>query len=92
MTHVINCWEFFNCGREPGGLRAEELGVCPVAIDLSKDGINEGRAAGRCCWETTDGNNHHVSQSASCASCAFRKRVSFERAHPSHRKDTPITT
>ena len=27
----MNCWEFFRCGREPGGKNAEKLGVCPAA-------------------------------------------------------------
>jgi len=28
----LYCWEFIKCGREPGGHRAAELGICPVAI------------------------------------------------------------
>ena len=44
-----NCWEFMKCGRESGGLRVEELGVCPAAIEKDLDGINSGKNAGRCC-------------------------------------------
>ncbi len=46
----INCWEFKQCGREQGGRRAAELGVCPAAIDGRLDGIHEGKNAGRACW------------------------------------------
>jgi hypothetical protein len=45
-----NCWEHMACGREPGGSRADLLGVCPAAIHGELDGINHGTAAGRLCW------------------------------------------
>jgi hypothetical protein len=45
-----NCWEVMRCGREPGGSKAHELGICPAAIDVSFDGINGGRNGGRFCW------------------------------------------
>ncbi len=46
----VNCWEFMRCGREPGGVNASELGVCPAAICKEADGIHGGINAGRCCW------------------------------------------
>ena len=45
-----NCWEFMRCGREPGGCRADDLGICIAAVDSRLDGINGGTNAGRCCW------------------------------------------
>ncbi len=45
-----NCWEFKKCGREPGGMRAHELGTCPAATDYRLDGVHDGRNAGRACW------------------------------------------
>jgi hypothetical protein len=45
-----NCWEFKKCGREPGGEKAAELGVCPAATEKKLDGMHEGRNAGRACW------------------------------------------
>ena len=36
----LNCWEYMNCQREPGGKNAAELGECVAAIDSSFDGIN----------------------------------------------------
>jgi len=29
MKECLNCWEFKKCGREPGGEKASELGICP---------------------------------------------------------------
>jgi hypothetical protein len=48
--HKPNCWEYTRCGREPGGSRADDLGVCPAAADRRFDGINEGINGGRACW------------------------------------------
>jgi len=46
-----NCWEFKLCGREPGGPRANEQGVCPAAINTTHNGKNAGKNAGRYCWK-----------------------------------------
>ena len=45
-----NCWEFKKCGREPGGERVAELGVCPAATEGRLDAVHGGRNAGRSCW------------------------------------------
>jgi hypothetical protein len=45
-----NCWEHKNCGRQPGGHKAEELGVCPVTTYQALDGAHEGKNGGRACW------------------------------------------
>lgn len=29
----MNCWEFKKCGREKGGSREKEMGVCPAYPD-----------------------------------------------------------
>lgn len=46
----LNCWEFKNCGRQPGGPKVAELGVCPAAVDKALDGAHGGKNAGRACW------------------------------------------
>ncbi len=46
----LNCWEFKRCGREPGGARVHELGVCPSSTESRLDGVHEGANAGRSCW------------------------------------------
>lgn len=45
-----NCWEHKGCGREPGGSKAKELGICPVALYEVFDGAHGGEKAGRACW------------------------------------------
>ena len=50
MSITLNCWEFKRCGRESGGAKADELGVCPSAAETRVDGINSGRNGGRACW------------------------------------------
>ena len=45
-----NCWEYMKCGRQPGGDKVVDLGVCPAAEDNSYDGLNRGKNAGRFCW------------------------------------------
>jgi hypothetical protein len=45
-----NCWEAKKCGREPGGAKAGEMGICPVTVERKLDGVHGGRCAGRACW------------------------------------------
>ncbi|MDP2166997.1 MAG: hypothetical protein Q8J64_01560 [Thermodesulfovibrionales bacterium] len=45
-----NCWEVKKCGRQPGGEREKELGVCLAAAESRLDGVHGGRNAGRTCW------------------------------------------
>jgi hypothetical protein len=49
----LNCWEFMQCGREPGGEHVADLGVCPASTDVQHDGINGGTNSGRYCWAVT---------------------------------------
>ncbi len=46
----LNCWEAKKCGREPGGERVHDLGICPAAEEKRLDGTHGGRNAGRSCW------------------------------------------
>lgn len=46
----MNCWEFFDCGREPGGKLVREMGPCPAAEISELNGINDGSYGGRSCW------------------------------------------
>jgi len=45
-----NCWEFKGCGRERGGKKEKELGLCPAAADERLHGVHGGVNAGRACW------------------------------------------
>jgi hypothetical protein len=46
----LNCWEFKKCGRQPGGNKVAELGVCPAAEAQNLDSAHDGKNAGRACW------------------------------------------
>ena len=72
-----NCWEFTDCGREPGGKRVTLLGVCPAAIDMESDGINHGHAAGRFCWpmEETLCPGEGEEKIRRCHNCPFFQEV-----------------
>ena len=80
----LNCWEFMRCGREPGGLHAEELGVCPVTIEVSANGLNGGVNGGRVCWVIEDNCCQNVlakigrRKKSSCMRCEFHDRVKSE--------------
>jgi len=78
---LLNCWEFKQCGREPGGLRVEQLGICPVATTTEFSGVNRGKNAGRYCWRVAgtfcEGKveGFFASGLMSCALCDFYKSV-----------------
>ncbi len=48
-----NCWEFKQCGRQPGGAKVTELGICAASVEMRTDGINGGKNGGRVCWAVT---------------------------------------
>lgn len=76
-----NCWEFFNCGRQPTGALVDALGVCPAAIEIRTDGINSGQNGGRACWALAQtlcaGRNQGspAEKMSLCMKCEFRKLV-----------------
>lgn len=73
----VNCWEHKACGREPGGERVAELGVCPAADCAEAHGINGGTNGGRVCWMvagTLCGDRRQVELTAKvkdCTECDF---------------------
>ncbi len=32
------CWKIKKCGRETGGLRVHDLGICPVSLEKNANG------------------------------------------------------
>ncbi len=80
----MNCWEFKNCGRQPGGYKVEELGVCPVYTETSADGINKGTNAGRACWAVAGTlcggkvQGEYAQKIKNCESCNFYQIVHLE--------------
>lgn len=79
-----NCWEFKACGREPGGSKAHEMGVCPAATITAVDGIHGGVNGGRTCWAVVgtlcDGvvQDTYAQKLHNCIGCAFRSQVEHE--------------
>ena len=80
----LNCWEVMMCGREPGGKKVSELGVCSAAADASFHGINDGECGGRICWAVagtlcggcTQGT--FIEKRSSCLDCDFYCMVQEE--------------
>ena len=85
--HKANCWESMGCGREPGGARVSEMGVCPAATATWVDGVNNGQNAGRICWAISgtlcnDGVQGSFTQKMpECGNCAFYARVKNDEGH-----------
>lgn len=77
----MNCWEFKKCGREPGGAKVKELGVCPAAVCDNTEGVNCGTKGGRACWAIAGTFCGGKTQGAfaqklsTCVSCEFYKKV-----------------
>lgn len=85
-----NCWEFENCGREPGGKNVHTLGVCPASTLTSADGYLGGQNGGRACAYVTGTfcsgtvQGTYKEKEKECAECAFYKNLkSQEGAHSS---------
>ena len=82
----MNCWESKKCGREEGGTKVSELGVCPAAVETRIHGLNAGKNGGRSCWAvsgtfcggTVQGTFAH--KIFNCMECDFYKTVVSEEA------------
>ena len=72
----MNCWEMKKCGREAGGAKADELGVCPAYPD---HGQHCARVAGTLCGGKVQGT--HASKLASCMQCEFYQSEHYDRAY-----------
>ncbi len=50
MSEKLNCWEWKQCGREPGGVNVASLGICPASTEMKMNGVHGGKNGGRTCW------------------------------------------
>lgn len=75
----LNCWEWSQCGHEPGGANAAK-GVCPAALERRTDGVNSGAQAGRCCWAISDTSctENLKFKLCKCLQCEFMAKVQDE--------------
>ncbi len=71
----MNCGEFKHCGREQGGARAGELGVCPAYPD---NGTSCTRYAGTLCGGKVQGT--FASRLNNCMQCDFYKSPHYLRS------------
>lgn len=84
METKLNCWEVKLCGRQPGGEKANELGVCPAATDEKNDAMNNGKNGGRICWAITGTfcggkvQGTFAQKQGSCMICNFMQTVKKE--------------
>lgn len=62
----MNCWEFMKCGREKGGSREAELGVCPAWPD---HGRHCARVSGTLCGGRLQGS--YAQKQADCLGCEY---------------------
>ncbi len=81
----INCWEHKQCGRQRGGDKVAELGVCPAASEAKVNGFNGGVNGGRACWPiagTLCGGavqGTFAIKMQSCMKCDFYRAVQREQ-------------
>lgn len=79
-----NCWNFMECGREDGGKKAAEFGVCPAYTESKLHGVHGGTNGGRACWvlkNTLCGGDVQANLAVKlgkCVSCNFYKQVTEE--------------
>lgn len=77
----LNCWEFKNCGRQPGGHNVSTRGICPASTEKRTNGIHGGKNAGRCCWAVLATNckgapiaeTLYTEKLKNCMNCDFYK-------------------
>lgn len=84
MKKKLNCWEFMQCGREPGGPGVKSLGVCPVCTEDALDGVHGGKNCGRACWALAGtscsgtATGKFATKFETCFNCEFFKLVREE--------------
>jgi len=80
----LNCWEFKDCGRQPGGMHERDLGRCPVTEEKRLDGVHHGVTAGRACWVVAgtlcEGEmaGTFAQEIKKCEACDFYRKVCNE--------------
>ena len=81
-----NCWEVKKCGREQGGPKTHDLGVCPASTNSALDGVHGGKNSGRACWVVVGTlcggavQGTFAKKSVACENCDFYLRVKKEQS------------
>ncbi len=85
----LNCWQFKKCGRESGGAKVAELGVCPASTETAINGTNGGKNGGRACWAVAGTlcggqvQGSFAQKTVNCIKCDFYQQVAAEEG-PNH--------
>lgn len=80
----MNCWEFKKCGREAGGAKAQQLGVCPA---YPNHGTQCARIAGTFCGGKVQGT--FSNKLKNCMKCNFYQSVHYDKMGRSGSCDQP---
>lgn len=72
---TVNCWEFKRCGREAGGAKAVEFGICPAYPDHGRDCAH---LTGTLCGSEVQGS--FAQKQANCLKCDFFKSDNFDKS------------
>ncbi len=79
-----NCWEHQKCGRERGGVKAYELGICPASTETRLNSVHGGINSGRACWAVAgtfckgEVQGTFAEKSHNCMKCDFYRHVKSE--------------
>ncbi|MBF0110502.1 MAG: hypothetical protein HQL76_15145 [Magnetococcales bacterium] len=90
MDKKLNCWDHFTCGRSRYSKKLEGS-YCPASLIGSYNGVNDGVAAGRACWDiegtlcatsacgnAQDERGTLLFKQARCSRCEFKSMVQQE--------------
>ena len=83
-TPKTNCWEHKKCGRQPGGAKVADLGICPATVDQGLNGAHGGKNGGRSCWVIVGSlcggkiQGTYAQKLNNCWRCDFMNRVKKE--------------
>ncbi len=80
----MNCWDYKKCGRQQGGAKVSDLGLCPASTDTHFSGANNGKNGGRACWVISGTlcggkvQGTYAAKSKNCLECDFYATVRKE--------------
>lgn len=72
----MNCWEFMKCGREKGGAKAVDMGICPAYPD---HGLHCARVAGTLCGGKVQGI--FAQKLHNCLKCDYYNSKHYDRSY-----------
>ncbi len=72
----MKCWEFMKCGRENGGAKDKEFGVCPAYPDHGKNCV---RVVGTLCHGKVQGS--FAAKLHDCMRCDFYKSKHYDKTY-----------